>query len=143
MPYQLVMPALAGFPMSTVFPFRIHITTDTKTMKRTDVPEEKGKPLFPAPPMNFSQLKLTLVRNVHLRASNRRAHVVETVLRIGETGNSPRSATLLLQADPPEWIPSSDKAKGIWRRTVHMQSSMCLSVPPTYNTEILSWDVGG
>jgi hypothetical protein len=134
------MPALTAFPMSTVFPFRIHITTETKPMKRTNGPEEKGKPLFPAPPANFSQLRLTLIRNVHLRASNRRSLITETVLLVGETGDSPRSATLLTEADPPEWIPNGND-KGIWRRTVHMQSAMCLSVPPTFNTEILSWDV--
>ncbi|KAJ7684747.1 hypothetical protein DFH06DRAFT_17571 [Mycena polygramma] len=51
---KLVMPALAAFPMSTVFPFRIHIVTETKPVKKTDGPEEKNKPLFPAPPLNFS-----------------------------------------------------------------------------------------
>ncbi|KAJ7756803.1 hypothetical protein DFH07DRAFT_885143 [Mycena maculata] len=137
---KLVMPALATFPMSTVFPFRVHVTTETKAMKYTDSPEERGKPLFPVPPVNFSQLKLTLVRRVHFRASNRSAQATETVLLIGETGESPGSSTLLLQPEAPEWIPSDDKGKGIWRRTVHMQSSMCLSVPPTFNTEILSWD---
>ncbi|KAJ7470385.1 hypothetical protein FB451DRAFT_1253559 [Mycena latifolia] len=138
---KLVMPALAAFPMSTMFPFRIHITTETKPVRRTDGPEEKTKPLFPAPPMNFSQLQLTLIRNVHLRTSHRHARPAETVLLVGETGESPGSVTRLLEADPPEWIPSSkDKDKGIWRRTVHMQSAMCLSVPPTFSTEILSWD---
>ncbi|KAJ7702410.1 hypothetical protein B0H17DRAFT_1044255 [Mycena rosella] len=136
---KLVMPALAAFPMSTVFSFRIHITTETKPVKHTDGPEAKKKPLFPAPPMNFSQLQLTLVRNVHFRTGRRHSHAGETVLLVGETGESPRSATRAMEADPPEWIPSG-KDKGIWRRTVHMQSAMCLSVPPTSNTEILSWD---
>ncbi|KAJ6606605.1 hypothetical protein DFH09DRAFT_897028 [Mycena vulgaris] len=136
---KLVMPALVAFPMSTVFPFRIHITTETKPLKHTDGPEEKNKPLFPAPPMNFSQLQLTLIRNVHFRTSRRHAQTTETVLLVGQTGNSPGSASLLMEADPPEWIPSG-KDKGIWRRTVHMQSAMCLSVPPTFNSEILSWD---
>ncbi|KAF7338608.1 Arrestin-N domain-containing protein [Mycena venus] len=138
---KLVMPALAAFPMSTPFPFRIHITTETKPMKHSDGPEDKGKALFPAPPLNFSQLKLTLIRNVHFRTFNRNAHAMETVLLLGGTGDSPQSATHLTEADPPEWIPSnSDKSKGIWRRTVHMQSTMCLSIPPAFNTEILSWD---
>ncbi|KAJ6547161.1 hypothetical protein B0H19DRAFT_1164253 [Mycena capillaripes] len=139
---KLVMPALAAFPMSTVLPFRIHIVTETKPMKQTDGPEEKNKPLFPAPPLNFSQLKLTLVRNVHFRTSNRNARATETVISLGGTGDSPQSATHLLEADPPEWVPSpnGDKSKGIWRRTVHLQSSICLSVPPTFNTQILSWD---
>jgi hypothetical protein len=137
------MPALVAFPMSTAFPFRIHITTETKPMKRTEGPEENNKPLFPAPPLDFSQFKLTLIRRVHVRTSTRNAHIIETVLHLGETGDFPRSATHTMEADPPEWVasPNSDKGKGIWRRTVHMQSSMCLSVPPTSNTQILSWDV--
>ncbi|KAJ6595548.1 hypothetical protein DFH09DRAFT_1024301 [Mycena vulgaris] len=136
---KLMMPALVAFPMSTVFPFRIHITTETKPVKHADGPEDDDKPLFPAPPMNLSQLQLTLIRNVHLRTANRRAHVSETVFLVGETGESPRSETLLMEADPPEWIPG-EKDKGIWRRTVHMQSTVCLPVPPTFNSEILCWD---
>ncbi|KAJ7093139.1 hypothetical protein C8R44DRAFT_815672 [Mycena epipterygia] len=137
---KLVMPALAAFPMSTVFPFRIHITTETKPMKHTDGPEEKNKPLFPAPPMNLSQLQLSLIRNVHFRAGARHSQTSETVLILSKTGDYPTSSTLLMEADPPEWIQSQNSDKGIWRRTVHMQSTMSLSVPPTFNTEILSWD---
>ncbi|KAJ7763090.1 hypothetical protein B0H14DRAFT_2633848 [Mycena olivaceomarginata] len=58
---------------------------------------------------------------------------------------STQSVTRLLErlADPPEWIPSNeDKGKGIWRRTVHMQSMTSLSVPPAFTSEILSWDYG-
>lgn len=135
------MPALAAFPMSTVFPFRIHITTETKPMKHTDGPEEKNKPLFPAPPMNLSQLQLSVIRNVHFRAGARHSQTTETVLILGKTGDHPTSSTLLMEADPPEWIQSQNNDKGIWRRTVHMKSTMCFSVPPIFNTEILSWDV--
>ncbi|KAJ7771806.1 hypothetical protein B0H16DRAFT_1364589 [Mycena metata] len=130
---KLVLPALATFPMSTPFPFRIHITTETK-------PGPEEKPGFPAPPLNFSQLEFTLIRNVHFRTGKRSAHVGETVLLLGETGDSPASATHLMEADAPEWIPTNQKGKGVWRRTVHMQSSISLSVPPTFDTPPLSWD---
>jgi hypothetical protein len=109
-------------------------------LKHTDGPEEK---LFPAPPLNFSQIKFALIRNVYFRTASRRNYTTETVFVLGGTGDSPQSATRLLEADPPEWIPSNkDKGKGIWRRTVHMQSTMSLSVPPGFNSECLSWDVG-
>ncbi|KAJ7871521.1 hypothetical protein B0H14DRAFT_218794 [Mycena olivaceomarginata] len=135
---KLVMPALAAFPMSTPFTFRIHVTTETKPLKHTDGPEEK---LFPAPPLNFSQIKFAMIRNVYFRTASRRNYTTETVFVLGGTGDSPQSATRLLEADPPEWIPSNkDKGKGIWRRTVHMQSTMSLSVPPGFNSECLSWD---
>ncbi|KAJ7043292.1 hypothetical protein C8F04DRAFT_1074342 [Mycena alexandri] len=133
---KLVMPALATFPISTPFPFRIHITTETKPG-----PEQKLSNLsFPAPPLNFSQLEFTLIRNVYFRTGKRSAHAGETVLFLGETGDSPGSATHLMEADPPEWIPTRVKGKGVWRRTVHMQSTMSLSVPPTCDTPLLSWD---
>ncbi|KAJ7273339.1 hypothetical protein C8J57DRAFT_1317592 [Mycena rebaudengoi] len=137
---KLVMPALVAFPMSTAFPFRVHITTETKPVKRTDSPEEKNKPLFPAPPMNLSELEITLIRNVHFKVSQRHAYTTETVALVGGTGESPRSRTTFMEADPPEWIQSPDSSKGIWRRTVHMASTVSLPFPPTFSCEILGWD---
>ncbi|KAK7023860.1 arrestin-N domain-containing protein [Favolaschia claudopus] len=138
---KLVYPGLAAFPMSTPLPFQIHITIDTKPMKRTDSPFEDGKPLFPVPPSNFSELSLTLIRNVHLHAYTRRKNKSEMVLYLGGTGEATHSSSHSLDMDPPEWIPvDGDKGKGIWRRTVHMQSTLCLSVPPTHTSQYISWD---
>ncbi|KAJ7347738.1 hypothetical protein DFH08DRAFT_1000951 [Mycena albidolilacea] len=125
-----VMPALAAFPMSTPVPFRIHVTTETKPMKHTDGPEHE---LFPAPPLNFSQLKFTLIRNVYFRTSTRKKHHLDV---LGETDRSPQSVTRLLEADPPEWNPSNeDKSKGIWRRTKSKFVALWPAAPC-----VVSWD---
>ncbi|KAJ6539106.1 hypothetical protein B0H19DRAFT_1269459 [Mycena capillaripes] len=89
----------------------------------------------PAMPSKWSPTVLESLNAIDESLKN--AHSMETVLLLGETGYSPGSATHLMEADPPEWIPSnSRKDNGIWRRTFRMQSTMFLSVLFTSS----SWD---
>jgi hypothetical protein len=143
----------------------LDVITETKTFDRSDRPEDKhGKPLFPAPPTESSELKQVLRRKTDFRVhekwvkheekrkdtfdlqstqsledntkspADRRAQGAHSV-----STDSPRVVHAVV--DEPEWIPKDEKGRGIWRRSVHFSSTLAFPFAPTFSTETIDWVV--
>ncbi|KAJ7503134.1 hypothetical protein B0H11DRAFT_619688 [Mycena galericulata] len=135
----LTLPSLPSFPIATPIPFSFHVVTETKVHPRSDRPEDKhGKPLFPEPPTRSSQLSPVLVRQASVRVRGRSRLVTDTFGLQGIRGSS-QARAVQATVDDPEWIPKDDKDRGIWRRTVHFNSTLTFPFAPTSNTQNLDW----
>ncbi|KAJ7647810.1 hypothetical protein FB45DRAFT_894518 [Roridomyces roridus] len=122
-------PSLPSVPISIPIPFSIHIATETKSLPRSERPEDKhGKPLFPAPPMEVS---VALCRFAEVRVRGRTRNVDDSfTLRAHEPQ---------VVIHEPEWVPKDDKDKGIWRRAVHLNFELLFPFAPTSNTNTIEW----
>lgn len=115
-------------------------------MRISDAPVDKhGKPLFPAPPTLSSDVKLGLHHRAEIRVRQRMRHVEDVFDLQGSLGDITRVAAVRQVIDEPQWIPApgskDEKGRGIWRRTVHFESAVAIPYAPTFNTEILDWQV--
>ncbi|KAF8186127.1 hypothetical protein K438DRAFT_1973494 [Mycena galopus ATCC 62051] len=142
---KVTLPALDSFPIATEIQFSFHVETDTKTMHISDSPVDKrGEPLFPAPPVLSSDVKLFLHRRAEIRVQPRTRHVEDIYTLEGSLGDAKRVAAVRKVIDEPEWIPApglkDEKGRGIWRRAVHFESSVAIPYAPTNMTEILDWE---
>lgn len=143
----LSLPDLPSFPIATPIPFSLHITTETKTVKRSERPEEKpGKPLFPAPPTGLSQLKLGLHRETTVRVRGKCLELednfdLQAIRDIRDTEKVKQARSVPVQAvvDEPEWVPKDAKDRGIWKRTVHFNSTLTFPYAPTFSSHTLTW----
>ncbi|KAJ6588694.1 hypothetical protein B0H19DRAFT_1248312 [Mycena capillaripes] len=147
---QLSMPDLPSFPIATPIPYSLHVVTETKTLDRSDRPEDRdGQPLFPAPPSQSTMLKQELRRSATVCVRNRMREVNDTFdlqgvrsLTDAEPVAHPRVQVLI---DEPVWIPKDEKdekgGRGFWRRAVHFNSTLVFPFAPTFNTETLDWMV--
>ncbi|KAJ7099456.1 hypothetical protein B0H15DRAFT_547524 [Mycena belliarum] len=146
----LSLPDLPAFPVATPIPFSLHITTETKPVKRSDRPEEKpGKPLFPAPPTASSQLKLGLRRETTVRVRQRTRELEDTfdlqaIRDIRDTtekrpASASASVSVPAMVDEPEWVPQDSKDRGVWKRAVHFNSTLTFPYAPTFSTQTLAW----
>jgi hypothetical protein len=139
--FQLSIPDLPSFPIATPIPYSFHVVTETKTLDRTDRPEDKnGKPLFPAPPTQSTNLKQVLRRRTTVRVRNRYRHIDDSfdLQGIRSFANA-QPAKVEAVVDEPEWVPRDDKNRGFWRRTVHFNSTLAFPYAPTFSTEALDW----
>ncbi|KAJ7185448.1 hypothetical protein C8R46DRAFT_379581 [Mycena filopes] len=139
---SLTLPDLSSFPIATPIPYSFHITTETKTVDRSDRPEDKhAKPLFPAPPLHSTKLKQTLTRHTEIRVRGRVRDQGDTFDLQGIRPMSSTSSARPVEAivDEPEWVPKDDKGRGFWRRTVHFSSTLAFPFAPTFRTETLDW----
>ncbi|KAJ7640795.1 hypothetical protein DFH06DRAFT_1215247 [Mycena polygramma] len=114
----------------------------------SDRPEDKhGKPYFPAPPTQASRLTLGLRRRATIRVRDRIRHVEDSydLQGIRSFGDAKPVARphVEVTVDDPVWIPKDDKdekkARGIWRRAVHFNSTLAFPFAPTFNTETIDW----
>ncbi|KAK7039610.1 arrestin-N domain-containing protein [Favolaschia claudopus] len=154
---SLSLPDLPSLPSSTPIPYTLHIMTDTKTLDKSDRPEDKhGKPLFPAPPTQLSELSVVLHRRAkYIVRDSGVDHEAERKdsfdLRSGRqltTGYSSeedvprrihRPSTNLL-VDDAKWISDADsEERGVWRRSVRFMSTFVFPFAPSYRTETLKW----
>ncbi|KAJ7496759.1 hypothetical protein FB451DRAFT_1208704 [Mycena latifolia] len=138
----LSIPDLRSFPIATPIPFSFHVVTETKVLNRSDRPEDKhGKPLFPAPPTRSSQLTQVLRRQTEIRARGRTRHVDNTfdLQGIRSLRNVETVRAVEAVVDEPEWIPKDGKDRGLWKRSVHFNSTLSFPFAPTFSTEILDW----
>lgn len=92
--------------------FELHVTTQTKTLKRKDYPDpddESGKPLFSSPPSSFAGAKLKLDRKVTIRAgADEEDYTPKASLCMGGLGaDAPTELKEKVGVDTsaPEWIP--------------------------------------
>ncbi|KAJ7772019.1 hypothetical protein DFH07DRAFT_803422 [Mycena maculata] len=134
----LSLPDLPSFPIATPIPFTLHIMTETKSVHRSERPEDKhGKPLFPAPPTRSSELTRDLHRQTEVRVRSRTRHVNDTFrLKQGIPSSGDGQSAVV---NEPEWVPQEDKDRGIWRRTVQLNSTLVFPFAPTFKTETLDW----
>ncbi|KAF7360512.1 Arrestin-N domain-containing protein [Mycena venus] len=158
----LSLPDLPSFPIATPIPYDLSIVTETKTLDRSDHPEDKhGKPLFPAPPTQASELSQVLRRKIEytvrqrilheekrkdtfdLQQSQNLANNTESsvVRRTQPADTQPIEPTgqVHVVVDEPEWVPKDKKDRGIWRRSVHFTSTIAFPFAPTCSTETLEW----
>ncbi|KAJ7104575.1 hypothetical protein C8R43DRAFT_1047283 [Mycena crocata] len=141
----LSIPDLPSFPIAIPIPFSFHVTTETKPLERSDGPEDKkGKPLFPAPPTVSADVTQVLRREAIVRVRGRTRQVDDTydlqgIRSLGDAKRVQQARALQAIVDEPEWIPKDDKNHGVWRRTVHFNSTLSFPFAPTYSTETLDW----
>ncbi|KAF7344441.1 Arrestin-N domain-containing protein [Mycena sanguinolenta] len=135
----LSLPDLPSFPIATPIPCRLHIVTETKTMDRTERPEDKrGKPLFPVPPTESAKLHLKLQRTTHVWASYKLEHVKDTFDIQPVRNSSEDSQQRNVKA---EWVPKKDsKDRGFWRRSVDLNTTFDFPFAPTTSTTNLAWN---
>ncbi|KAF7344476.1 Arrestin-N domain-containing protein [Mycena sanguinolenta] len=138
----LSLPDLPSFPIATPIPYSLHIVTETKTIDRTERPEDKhGKPLFPIPPAHSGQLLLNLHRTTQVRVRTRTRHIedtfdLQTVRRLSEP---PKRRNVEAVVDEPVWVPKDTKDRGFWRRSVHFNSTLDFPYAPSTSAETLDW----
>ncbi|KAK7039609.1 arrestin-N domain-containing protein [Favolaschia claudopus] len=161
----LSLPDLPSLPISAPIPYTLTVTTETKTLDHSERPEDKhGKPIFPAPPTQASELSLSLRRKVKYTARDAGAlhkekrhdsFDLQKTVGLSDTTESPAlrrtqpaeirrvepAGDGQVMVDEPEWVPGEDgKKKGVWRRSVHFTSLMALPfAPTTWSAEILEW----
>ncbi|KAJ6473649.1 hypothetical protein C8R47DRAFT_1022495 [Mycena vitilis] len=137
----LSIPNLRSFPIATPVPYSFHVVTETKTVDRSDRPEDKhGKPLFPVPPTEAAMPTRVLRRRTTIRVSGRSRDSEEffALRRFNNQGSS-------VHVDEPVWIPKDrkdeNKGRGVWRRAVRFESTLTLAFTPTFSTETIDWVV--
>ncbi|KAJ6495372.1 hypothetical protein C8R45DRAFT_1133893 [Mycena sanguinolenta] len=135
----LSLPDLPSFPSAASIPYRLHIMTETKTVDRTERPENKhGKPLFPVPPTQSAKLQLKLWQMTQIRASEKTEHVKETFnLQLPP----PHTRNVNAVVDEPEWVPKNNSEdRGFWRRSIHFNSTLNFPFAPTTSARTLEWN---
>jgi len=137
---QLSIPDLPSFPIATPIPYSFHVVTETKTLDRTDRPEDKhGKPLFPAPPIQSDKLEKIMRHRTEVRVRNSVDRVKDT---LGDVDAATQRRAVEAVVDEPEWVPKdADKGRGFWRRSVHFNSTLAFHFAPTFSTDTLKWVV--
>ncbi|KAF7344451.1 Arrestin-N domain-containing protein [Mycena sanguinolenta] len=154
----LSLPDLPSFPISNPIPYTLHVVTETKTIDRSD-----GKPPFPLPPTQTSELSQVLRRKIEYVVrekfdthKEKRKDTFDLqksqslldntasprVRRAQTTQTRPRESAQKVDAvvDEPEWIPKDEKGRGIWRRSVHFTSTLAFPFAPTASTETINWE---
>ncbi|KAJ6572170.1 hypothetical protein B0H19DRAFT_937215 [Mycena capillaripes] len=141
----LSIPDLPSYPICTPIPIVIQISTETKSVSRSDLAESKGKSLFPAPPAHSSQLKQVLRRVTTIKVQDKVAHQIDTfdlpITRGLDNTEIARVKSLCeveAVVDEPQWIPK-EKDRGVWKRSVRLALELQFPLPPTHSTDILVW----
>ncbi|KAJ6451701.1 hypothetical protein C8R47DRAFT_299037 [Mycena vitilis] len=155
----LSLPELASFPVATPIPYTLHIVTETKALDRSDRPEDKhGKPLFPAPPTDSSELTQEIRRKTEYhvkekwakhdekkketfdlhRGRSLAAAAESARVQAGTTAHEASTEAVQAVVDEPVWVPQ-DKGRGLWRRSVRFNSTLTFPFAPTWSTETAEW----
>ncbi|KAF7296023.1 Arrestin-N domain-containing protein [Mycena kentingensis (nom. inval.)] len=144
---RLTLPDVPSFPIGATIPFSLYIETDTKPMDRKDAPEapvdKHGKPLFPAPPQDSSLVSLKIHRWSQVRAKNYTRTVDDNFTLTGGLGEARKESIAAVghTLTPAVWIPAGldekGGGKGVWRRSLRLDSKMTLVFAPTFQTEII------
>ncbi|KAJ7185446.1 hypothetical protein C8R46DRAFT_379489 [Mycena filopes] len=157
----LSIPDLPSLPIATPIPYSFQITTETKTLDRSEHPADKhGHPLFPAPPTLSTDLTQVLRRKIECRVregktlheeKKRESFDLQKNRSLAEkdqkhshadaVDSEPAVSTKAVPAvvDAPEWVPQDQKNRGIWRRTVRFTSTLTLPFAPTRTSETIDW----
>ncbi|KAJ6451707.1 hypothetical protein C8R47DRAFT_1229712 [Mycena vitilis] len=137
----LSLPELASFPVATPIPYTLHIVTETKPLDRSDRPEDKhGRPLFPAPPTDSSELTQEIRRKTEYTGRSLAAAAENARVQAGTTTHEASTEAVQAVVDEPAWVPQ-DKGRGVWRRSVRFNSTLTFPFAPTWSTETAEWAV--
>ncbi|KAJ7231013.1 hypothetical protein C8J57DRAFT_1385765 [Mycena rebaudengoi] len=141
----LSIPDLTSYPICTPIPIVIQISTETKSVSRSDRAENKGKSLFPEPPTHSSQFKQVLRRVTNIKVQDKVAHQIDSFdlpmtrgLDNIEIARVKSLCEVEAVVDEPEWIPK-EKDRGVWKRSVRLALELQFPLPPTHSTDILDW----
>ncbi|KAF8187225.1 hypothetical protein K438DRAFT_1936507 [Mycena galopus ATCC 62051] len=141
----LSIPDLPSYPICTPIPIIIQISTETKSVPRSDRAENRGKALFPAPPTHSSQLKQVLRRVTNIKVQGKVAHQKDTFdlpmtrgLDDTEIAQVKSLCEVEAAVDEPGWI-QKEKDRGVWKRSVRLALELQFPLPPTHSTDILDW----
>ncbi|EIN12606.1 hypothetical protein PUNSTDRAFT_49905 [Punctularia strigosozonata HHB-11173 SS5] len=153
---NLRVPDVLAFPLGTPIPIKLDIITTTKSYKASEPGDEKdGEPMFPAPPMDPTSLKLRVDRETTVNSKEQwttvKARITDLVcyaVGFGPEGKNNVSCNRLrVWQDAPEWIPAPDQSKGqllgrnkerqVCRRASHFETVIELACPPSFKTDTL------
>ncbi|KAJ7869108.1 hypothetical protein B0H14DRAFT_292448 [Mycena olivaceomarginata] len=137
----LSLPNLPSFPIATPFAFCLHIVTETKTLDKTDRPEDKhGEPLFPPPPTQFKQVKQELKRTTQVWVDKDITRQLENTFDLQEVRSSADAKQVVRKQATSEWVPKdTDENCGFWRRTILFDSILNLPFAPTTSSKTIAW----
>ncbi|EIN05819.1 hypothetical protein PUNSTDRAFT_54683 [Punctularia strigosozonata HHB-11173 SS5] len=154
---NLRLPDIPAFPFGT--PIRVHldVTTVTKPLKPSDVPDEgDDKPLFPAPPIDPSSVTLRVDMTAKMKSGLSRT-ITDTIIDhggpIGGFGlPGPYGPHVRYWQEKPIWTtttlePKRKKLFGrekegeerrICTRTTHFETIIDLKCSPSFQTDIIT-----
>jgi hypothetical protein len=142
--------ALKSYPIGTPIPYRLRVTTRTRLVERSHVPDDGNKSLFPALPTDPARLELWLFNYLHVKAQGRNSDFVRRTIGglggLGAAASRTASDAVRVAVDEPKWTPAEGEGdtcsgKGTWTRSVTFSSSLRFPCPPTITTSVLSCDV--
>ncbi|KAJ7189565.1 hypothetical protein GGX14DRAFT_484852 [Mycena pura] len=133
---ELKVPKLTSFPRATALPVKFYVETRTKPMSRTAAPEDKHhKPLFPAPPVDSTEVKLYFHREATIRTRRRHGTLNDSCQTLGSLGD-PASTSVTPTVGVPQWVPDPEKKdRGVWKRSVQFETTLTLPFAPSFSTE--------
>ncbi|KAF7350989.1 Arrestin-N domain-containing protein [Mycena sanguinolenta] len=133
---EVKIPDLESFPRATALPLTLCIETRTKSMARTNSPEDKpNKPMFPAPPTQTGDVELFFEREASIRAQRQNGTAIDSFRTYGAFGDPSNSVQSAIEA---EWIPDPERQNyGVWKRTVRFETKVTLPFAPTFSTETI------
>ncbi|KZT12732.1 uncharacterized protein LAESUDRAFT_639836, partial [Laetiporus sulphureus 93-53] len=127
---ELAFPLVPALPLHTQIPFRISVSTLSKTLDSDD-----GKEIWPVPPMHPEKVHFKLKRRVHVKAGMWSQYSVQDVSRLGGMGRS-HGAVEICESQC-QWVPLAKSSKGKWRQRKTFRSSFRLSCPPTFTNYLV------
>ncbi|TFK83755.1 hypothetical protein K466DRAFT_497860 [Polyporus arcularius HHB13444] len=134
---ELLYPDIPALPLFTDIPFIINVTTTTAPLTRAQadaLPE--NKPIFPPPPAIHSEINFRLMRITRIRATRFGAENAEDVAYFLGANTIPSKLAVETDLPPKEWVvvqsSGGGEEKGVWVQRARFQTSVTLSVPPTF-----------
>lgn len=151
---QLFIPDIGAdavdmFPTSIAIPFHLNVITMSKIMEKDAAGE--GDTISPLLPSLHKHVQFQLKQNVAIKAQDHTTSVSDHfVTDLGGIAPGQDDAYYKdVQVLPFEkvWMPCTDprqakKNKGRWMQRVAFRSSIKLTCPPTFKTDLLSVEVG-
>lgn len=140
---QFQCPSLASFPVGVPIPVCLVVTSVTKTMSKSETPEDAftanpHKPLFPQPTHDPKEIRFRLDTLVNIKARHRNASIDSHLLNLGGFRES-NVTTPRVTPSEPVWLPNQEKGEeGKWKREVRFDTSIVLTCPPTLDVGIIN-----
>ncbi|KZT69135.1 hypothetical protein DAEQUDRAFT_277662 [Daedalea quercina L-15889] len=116
-------------------PFTLTIVTTSKPCKRTSGSDRK--PIWPAPPAKFEDVRLGLVRTAYIQTSHLTWAQHDRVSLLRNLGESGKGSNVRGHFTEKEWL-SIDKSKGRRRQRTSFTSSFNLACVPSFKFPTLS-----
>jgi len=135
---EFSLPSLSSLPLFTRIPLTLRVVTHTKPMSPDKEPSYDGEGrLFPSPPIHPTDVQITLLRAVFLRAKHWKVNYTEDAMHVGGClGSSAQRGTANVEVMETVWEPSNkDGSRGTWKQESILKSFLDLNLPPTFAVE--------